>query len=370
MNTIHNDKPKKTPIVYTCNLCNFNTSNKKDYRKHLITRKHKIITNDYNLHPQSPSIHICKCGKQYKHRQGLYTHKKKCTVTSSLENTIISNDEHHHLQEENSELKNMLQTIIQHTHEKETRTEQSNKEFQTQSLQSNQEFQKMMLEMFKECIQSMSSNSNSNSKINIKTQNNTNTNTNSNNTNNINYYLNVTCKDAETDLDFLKQWKENCIELFHDKKELMGERKINYGRLCTELFLKQIKSKPQIERFVQTTNWKDGKTYVNTAEYDEDNQPTGESQFVHHTDGLESVTNIMSCALGKTILDCANQEVKDKYFEENRSINITSRAPTTPDMERKRYMSAGIMMATSEAFDATCSSASRTQIMKATTKGT
>ena len=355
-------KVPKSHRPHCCEQCNYNTSSKKDFNKHMMTAKHTRNTNDDTLRyvspEQIPKAHLCECGKQYKHRQGLYAHKQKCTGA----NPIISNDENHHLQEENSELKTMLQTIIQHTHEKETRTEQSNKEFQTQSTQSNQDFQKMMLEMFKDCIQSISSNSNS--KTNIKTQNNTN----SNNTNNISYYLNVTCKDAETDLDFLKQWKQNCIELFHDKKELMGERKINYGRLCTELFLKQIKSKPQIERFVQTTNWKDGKTFVNTAEYDEDNQPTGESQFVHHTDGLESVTNIMSCALGKTILDCANQEVKDKYFEENRSINITSRAPTTPDVEHKRYMSAGIMMATSEAFDATCSGASRTQIMKVTTK--
>ena len=354
--------PKRSHKQFQCEKCDYNTFKESQYKRHILTAKHIRLHNTAFKVPKF----MCECGKEYIHRQSLYNHSKKCTVTSSPKNTIITNDENHQLQEENIELKTMLQTIIQHTHEKETRTEQSNKEFQTQSMQSNQEFQKMMLEMFKDCIQSMSSNSNSNSKTNIKTQNNTN----SNNTNNINYYLNVTCKDAETDLDFLKQWKENCIELFHDKKELMGQRKINYGRLCTELFLKQIKSKPQIERFVQTTNWKDGKTFVNTAEYDEDNQPTGESQFVHHTDGLESVTNIMSCALGKTILDCANQEVKEKYFEENRSINITSRAPTTPDMEHKRYMSAGIMMATSEAFDATCSSASRTQIMKITTKGT
>ena len=332
-------KVAKVAGKYICKKCDYVTGNKFNYNKHLTTAKHINVTYNDVTNCNKMQKYVCECGKYYNHRQGLHTHKKKCALKSSLENTIISNEEDH-LQEENTELKNMVK----------------------ETMQSNQEFQKMMLEMFKECMQNVSSNSSTN----IKTQNNTNSN--NTNTNNINYYLNVTCKDAETDVDFLKQWKDNCIELFHDKKELMGERKINYGRLCTELFLKQIKSKPQIERFVQTTNWKDGKTYVNTAELDEDKQPTGESQFVHHTDGLESVTNIMSHALGKTILDCANQEVKDKYFEENRSINITSRAPTTPDMERKRYISAGIMMATSEAFDATCSGASRTQILKVTTK--
>jgi len=360
MNDEMNDEMvQKCSGKFRCEKCDYNTCRASQYKRHLATVKHRTDAINYvtdytkgsneGVHTK-PKKHICECGKSYNYRQGLHAHKKKCALKSSLENIIISNEEEH-LQEENTELKNMVKELLQHSSDN-----------QTQSMQSNQEFQKMMLEMFKECIQNMSSNSNTN----IKTQNNTNSN--NINTNNINYYLNVTCKDAETDLDFLKQWKENCIELFHDKKELMGQRKINYGRLCTDLFLKQIKSKPQIERFVQTTNWKDGKTFVNTAELDEDNQPTGESRFVHHTDGLESVTNIMSCALGKTILDCANKEVKDKYFEENRSINITSHAPTTPDMEHKRYMSAGIMMATSEAFDATCSSAARTQIMKITTK--
>jgi hypothetical protein len=347
-------KIPKIPKTFFCENCKYTTSNKKDFNKHNMTAKHRMIINDtemVTIKCKPPVSFICECGKSYKFSSGLSRHKQTCIPQPVYnENTIISNEEDH-LQEENTELKSMVKELLQHSSDN-----------QTQSLQSNQEFQQMMLDMFKECMQNMSTNTH------IKTQNNTNTN--SNNTNNIHYYLNVTCKDAETDLDFLEQWKENCIELFHDKKELMGERKINYGRLCTELFLKQIKSKPQIERFVQTNNWKDGKTYVNTAELDDDNQPTGESQFVHHTDGLESVTNIMSHALGKTILDCANQEVKDKYFEENRSINITSRAPTTPDMERKRYMSAGIMMATSEAFSSTCSGAERTQIMKVTTKGT
>lgn len=42
----------------------------------------------------------------------------------------------------------------------------------------------------------------------------------------------------------------------------------------------------------------------------------------------------------------------------------------TPEIDWKRDMSGGIMMATSEAFDAACSSVARTEIMKATAKAT
>ena len=33
--------PQKTPI-FSCNLCDYNSSNKKDYNRHMQTKKHKI----------------------------------------------------------------------------------------------------------------------------------------------------------------------------------------------------------------------------------------------------------------------------------------------------------------------------------------
>ena len=40
-----NQKTQKTPIKYHCNYCDFSTSNKKDYNRHLLTRKHKKTQN-------------------------------------------------------------------------------------------------------------------------------------------------------------------------------------------------------------------------------------------------------------------------------------------------------------------------------------
>ena len=60
--------------------CNYNTRSKKDYIKHLTTRKHKRMTkelqkdDDFTLHEQF----ICECGSKYKYRQGLWKHKKIC----------------------------------------------------------------------------------------------------------------------------------------------------------------------------------------------------------------------------------------------------------------------------------------------------
>ena len=37
--------PIENPNELTCNLCDYSTSNKKDFKKHILTRKHQLATN-------------------------------------------------------------------------------------------------------------------------------------------------------------------------------------------------------------------------------------------------------------------------------------------------------------------------------------
>ena len=74
--------PQK-PQNFCCSNCQFITSNKKDYIRHLSTQKHKNRENDTNMiqkNPKKPQTQyecaICK--KTYKYPSGLYRHKKKC----------------------------------------------------------------------------------------------------------------------------------------------------------------------------------------------------------------------------------------------------------------------------------------------------
>ena len=47
--------PNKRPLSYICELCNFYCSNKKDYNRHLSTRKHKMFTHvDVNVDDKTP----------------------------------------------------------------------------------------------------------------------------------------------------------------------------------------------------------------------------------------------------------------------------------------------------------------------------
>ena len=71
-------KPPKTPKEFECKFCDFKCSNKKDYNRHLLTRKHKMITNDKNLSftQNNEKPFVCDCGASYKYVSGLSRHKK------------------------------------------------------------------------------------------------------------------------------------------------------------------------------------------------------------------------------------------------------------------------------------------------------
>jgi hypothetical protein len=64
--------------IFHCNICDYNTSRKSQYDRHLLTAKHKItydnlhndLQNDADKVPKS-SKYVCTCGKEYLHRQSL-----------------------------------------------------------------------------------------------------------------------------------------------------------------------------------------------------------------------------------------------------------------------------------------------------------
>ena len=125
------EKSVKIRKEYFCNNCNYKTCDKKDYNKHLLTTKHKnnmiIDISLTNLEKKSEksenknNMFFCKCGKNYKSRQGFYLHKKKCMFIDNEENNCIikssdisnnqlpiSNDVIMKLLNDNQELKNII----------------------------------------------------------------------------------------------------------------------------------------------------------------------------------------------------------------------------------------------------------------------
>ena len=69
---------------FRCISCDYSTSHKSHYDKHIATQKHISVTNTYGILQKVPesavNFYTCLCGKKYTHRQSLHYHKKTCSI--------------------------------------------------------------------------------------------------------------------------------------------------------------------------------------------------------------------------------------------------------------------------------------------------
>ena len=76
----------KNPKKFYCEKCDFNCSNKKDYTRHLLTRKHKMEMNGNGFLPQKTPLYVCnECNKEFKTNSGLWKHQQKCAIIQDKE---------------------------------------------------------------------------------------------------------------------------------------------------------------------------------------------------------------------------------------------------------------------------------------------
>lgn len=99
---------------HACNKCDYVTSRKNDLQKHMLTKKHKMVTSAIKLAPQTheSQMHECECGKKYKHRQGLYVHRKTCNLKQPSAGEITNLE----MAKQNQELKNIIINLIKCKH--------------------------------------------------------------------------------------------------------------------------------------------------------------------------------------------------------------------------------------------------------------
>jgi hypothetical protein len=82
MSDLKISKISKISKDFICEKCDYKCSKQSEFTKHILTLKHQTVTLDFI---KSSKIYPCVCGKEYKHRQNLYTHKKTCQ-------TLIQNE--------------------------------------------------------------------------------------------------------------------------------------------------------------------------------------------------------------------------------------------------------------------------------------
>jgi len=189
-----NSLPIKPQTNYNCNDCDFNSSNKKDYNRHMLTAKHLRIINNTNF---TPGEYQCVCGKKYKHMSGLCKHKHKCKPEPQFEENIQTTIEP--IEPNSAELlilvkELMIQMAMKNKHQDELIAQMAAKDKQQDVLiKQNQELQNTMKEM----IPHLGNNNN----------------TNSNNTFNVQLYLETECKDAVSIQEFIKNIEINMSHL-------------------------------------------------------------------------------------------------------------------------------------------------------------
>jgi hypothetical protein len=180
--------PEKSLFKFCCHNCDYNTSSKKDYDKHISTDKHKINKNQ-PICPEIPNkslltiskSYFCDCGKLYKDRSGLWRHSKTCLDFEKPKDSKDIKEKDKYL-EDSEYLENIY-----------TKPEIIDTNLVIQLLKQNLELQKSIIELSKE-----------------KT---INTNTNCNNTFNLQFYLNETCKDALNLSEFVDSIKMQLSDL-------------------------------------------------------------------------------------------------------------------------------------------------------------
>jgi len=164
---------------FICEICDFKCCKKGDYRRHILTLKHKnneIDTQNTLKHINyiKEKEYMCECGSTYKFHSGLWRHKKKCN--------LIDDDPDNEYMYQGINIKDK-DALVLHL------------------LKQNGDLQNKIIEMA-----SQSTITNNNNNFNT---------TNIDKNFNLNFFLNNTCKDAMNITDFVSSIQMNLADLEH-----------------------------------------------------------------------------------------------------------------------------------------------------------
>jgi len=208
---------------FHCIFCDYKTSKKSSYTEHLYSLKHKKNTNGDVCDAKSANNllfdkkYTCdKCDKIYLSRNGLWSHKKKCSINDMI-NTIDTIDKINNIN--NIDLSNKDDLII------------------------------MLLKQNSELLEIVKNGTNNTTNYNNSTNNS------NNKTFNLQFFLNETCKDAMNITDFIDSIKLQLTDL-----EKIGE--IGYIEGISNIITKNLKALDINLRPIHCTDKKRDVLYV------------------------------------------------------------------------------------------------------------
>ena len=216
---------EKTPS-FLCNICDFKCCRRGEYKRHIETIKHKMLTDANKKTPKNEIIIFnCICGNTYNHKSSFSRHKRTCIqVNTSIETnkpdleikeTEIYKQMHEHIDSKtDKELKDLVKDLIK----------------------QNSELVKTINEIVPK----------------IGTTNNI---TNNNTNFNLNVFLNEKCKDALNINDFIDSLKITLDDLLFSKKN-------GISKGITDVMIKGLKELDVYKRPIHCTDIKRDVMYI------------------------------------------------------------------------------------------------------------
>jgi len=239
------EKAPESPHKFECVTCDFRCCKKRDYDRHLLTRKHEksgkgntLVTNGNieSLKSPEPVVFSCKnCNKTYKSRKGLWSHNKICQTQEETTAEPKQDDSTSNLSKD--DIKELLK--------------------------QNQEFKELILEQ--------------NSKLYELAKEGRVINNNTTNNFNLNMFLNEKCKDALNIADFVNSLK---LEL----TDLENTGRLGYVEGVSRIIIRGLKELDVYKRPIHCSDVKRETMYIkdNNAWEKDDNEKKKLTRAIKH----------------------------------------------------------------------------------------
>ena len=230
-----NSKNAKKCHIFVCEMCDFKCSKKSNYKIHIETIKHKMVTESNKKTPLGGQTSFkCVCGNEYKYRPGLAKHKRTCPKINMGSLSKACQDNSDTITDTN---KNEDENIIVNTSNNVTKDE-----ILLKLIKDNDEMMKIIKgqqEQINTLIPKLGNTTNNNITNNF----------------NLNLFLNEKCKDALNMSEFIDSLKITLEDLLFSKNN-------GITRGITDVMIKGLKELDIYKRPIHCTDIKRDIMYI------------------------------------------------------------------------------------------------------------
>ena len=247
---------EKVANIFSCENCDYNTSRKSSYNKHILSAKHEKSIKSIKSCKKVATQFLCiLCNKNYKEPSGLWRHNKKCKLNNTPDDTSL------------------ICKVI----------EQNNA-----LINQNHEFKELIVEQNKTIT-----------KLAEKTGNSINNSTvNSHNKFNLNVYLNETCKNALNISDFVSS-------LVVSVNDLEETARLGYAEGISQIFLNGLKQIDVHNRPLHCADHKREVIYIKNN-----------NEWTKDTDNKETLTKAIKTVAHKNIKQISEWQKQNPEYND------------------------------------------------------